>query len=94
MGKSSGFGNFIVYKTDKGYQISCAHLKKVLVKKNSKIKQNQVIALSGKTGMATGPHLHFSIRLENNLLDPINFVNLPYSDDVKKEYLMRGVNIY
>lgn len=94
VGNSSGFGNFIVYKTDEGYQIKCAHLKKIFVTKNERLKQNQVIALSGKSGMVTGPHLHFSIRFESELVDPINFVSLPYTDDVKKEYAMRGANLF
>ncbi len=69
-------------------------MKKIFVSEKSRIKQNQVIALCGKTGMVTGAHLHFSMRLKNELIDPINFVNLPFCDDVKKEYSMRGVSIY
>ena len=60
------------------------------MKENLKIKQNQVIALVGQTGMATGSHLHFSIRFNGELIDPIYFINLPFTDEVRKEYVARG----
>lgn len=91
VGKSNSFGNFILYKTNNGYEIFNAHLKKILVKENDTIKQNQVIGLAGKSGFATGPHLHYSIKRENKFLDPIDFVDLPYTNDVQNEYIMRGV---
>ena len=91
-GNSSGFGNFIVYEINykkNKYQITCAHLKKILVKEKEKIKQNQVIALAGHTGMATGSHLHFSIKSQNKLIDPIDFVDLPYTEEVKQKFLVQ-----
>lgn len=90
VGKSDSFGNFLSYKTNYGYQIFYGHLKKLFVKKNTKVKKNQVVALSGKSGFVSGAHLHYSIRFKNELLDPFYFVDLPFTDDVKNEYAMRG----
>lgn len=70
-----------------------AHLKKIYVKEKQEIKQKQKIALSGNTGTTTGPHLHYSIWYEGELIDPMGCVDLPYTDDVKSEYAQRGEGI-
>jgi murein DD-endopeptidase MepM/ murein hydrolase activator NlpD len=52
-----------------------AHLDKVLVNVGDSIKQKDVIALSGNSGLSTGPHLHYSIWYNDETVDPIKFVN-------------------
>lgn len=54
-------GNQIILKHDNGYKTGYAHLNKILVKKGDKIKQGDVIGLSGNTGKSTGPHLHLTL---------------------------------
>ncbi len=54
-------GNQIIIKHDNGYKTGYAHLNKILVKKGDKIKQGDVIGLSGNTGKSTGPHLHLTL---------------------------------
>lgn len=54
-------GNQIILKHDNGYKTGYAHLSKQLVKKGDKIKQGDIIGLSGNTGKSTGPHLHFTL---------------------------------
>ena len=81
LGKSKSFGNFVLYETDNGYEIFCAHMKKILVKEKENIKQNQVIGLIGHTGFASGPHLHYTIKHKDKLINPIGFVNLPLAND-------------
>lgn len=50
------------------------HLDKMLVEKGAEIKKGELIALSGKTGLATGPHLHWEIRLLTEAVNPDYFV--------------------
>jgi murein DD-endopeptidase MepM/ murein hydrolase activator NlpD len=59
---TTGGGIQIVIQHDNGWFTGYAHLSKLLVKTGQKVKQGQIIALSGNTGAhTTGPHLHFTI---------------------------------
>ena len=88
--KSKTYGNYIKFETNDGYEIMYAHLKKAKVKVNSKIDQNQIIALSGNTGLSTGPHLHLSIWINGILVDPRNFIEYNLTQEAKNEILNRG----
>lgn len=90
-GNSKTYGIYIKYKTNDNYIIKYAHLSKIYSKKGDKIKSGQTIALSGNTGLTTGPHLHYSLWKDDEITDPINYVNLKYTADVKNEYRQRGV---
>lgn len=65
-----------------------AHLKEALVKKGDKIKANQKVGLIGSTGLSTGPHLHYTIKKDNEFIDPIDYVSLP-----KSSYLTDSNNL-
>lgn len=54
-------GNQIIIRHTNGYMTGYAHLSKQLVKKGDKVKQGDVIGLSGNTGKSTGPHLHLTM---------------------------------
>jgi len=52
------------------------HLDKVLVKDGDKIKRGQVIGLIGATGRATGPHLHWGVRINGSRVNPMTLIKL------------------
>lgn len=57
------------------------HLSEMKVKEGDMVNQNQEIALSGKTGLATGPHLHWEMRLNGNAVMPeFFFENYSFED--------------
>lgn len=58
----SGYGNMIVIKHPSGFSTVYAHCYKTLVKKGTRVAKGEKIALMGRTGHATGVHLHFEIR--------------------------------
>jgi hypothetical protein len=52
-----------------------AHLSKLLVHAGQKIQQGETIGLTGATGWATGPHLHFEFRVNGVYQDPQKFAH-------------------
>lgn len=81
---SKTYGNCIKYITDDGYEITYAHLEKAIVQKDEKIKMGQKIGIVGNTGLSTGIHLHYIIEKNGELINPIFYVNYPYSEKIKK----------
>ena len=47
------------------------HLNKIKVKKGQVVSRAEIIGLAGKTGRATGPHLHFALSVLGQLADPV-----------------------
>ena len=72
---SATYGKLLKYETEDGYEVMYAHLSAVLVKEGEKIKQGQVVAKSGNTGLSTGPHLHYSLFRHGELVDPLMFLS-------------------
>lgn len=67
--EDDGFGNKIIIQNGK-YKILYAHLSEILVTKNSRIKQGDIIGKVGSTGLSTGSHLHFEIWENDKPIDP------------------------
>lgn len=70
-GYSSAWGNYIIINHGGGYTTLYAHLSRRNVSKGAKVKQGDVIGLSGNTGYSTGPHLHFEINKNGSSYDPL-----------------------
>ncbi len=69
-----GYGNFITIKHTNGMTSHYGHLEKFKIKPGQRIKSGQIIATVGSTGISTGPHLHFEIRLNGEVQDPERFI--------------------
>jgi len=65
-----GYGNITVIAHYNGYFSVYAHAHKNFTKNGQKVHRGQVIATVGKTGRATGPHLHFEIRRNSRAINP------------------------
>lgn len=70
IGESDVFGLYLKIDHDNGVSTFYAHCDELLVKKGERVIAGQVVALSGETGNATGPHLHFSLEKDGIRLDP------------------------
>ena len=69
VGNNRQSGNYIKIQ-QKDVMTVYAHCKKIKVSKGTKVKQGMVIATVGTTGITTGPHLHFEIRISNRYINP------------------------
>ena len=75
VGEKSGYGLLVIISHSNGSSFTIyAHNSKNLVKENAAVKQGDKIALVGQTGKATGPHLHFEIRIESKAVDPLLYL--------------------
>ena len=68
----AAYGNCIRIKHNNGLETLYSHNSKNFVKVGDKVKAGQVIGLTGQTGRATTPHLHFECRINGQTFDPAN----------------------
>jgi murein DD-endopeptidase MepM/ murein hydrolase activator NlpD len=73
MGWANGYGNFVVINHSNGYATAYGHLSRFApgMRRGGRVRQGQVFAFSGMTGLATGPHLHYEIRVNNSQVNPL-----------------------
>jgi murein DD-endopeptidase MepM/ murein hydrolase activator NlpD len=80
---SQGFGNFVSIRHNDTYTTQYAHMSAFgpSIKKGVQVVQGQVIGYVGSTGHSTGPHLHYQIKKNGTLVNPLN-LDLPAGDPV------------
>ncbi|MDY7038885.1 MAG: M23 family metallopeptidase, partial [Thermodesulfobacteriota bacterium] len=69
-----GYGKILTINHGHGILTKYAHLSKILVKKGQNINRGQKIALVGKTGRTTGPHLHYEVHLNGVPMNPRRYI--------------------
>lgn len=74
-GWGSGYGYVVYINHADGRQTRYGHLSKVLVSPGQTVSQGQKIALSGNTGVSTGPHVHFEILVNGTQVNPFDYMN-------------------
>ena len=74
-GWGSGYGYVVYINHADGRQTRYGHLSKVLVSAGQTVSQGQKIALSGNTGISSGPHVHFEILIDGSQVNPLKYLN-------------------
>ena len=70
-GVQNGYGNVVFIKHRNNRETVYAHLSQINVQRGQSVSQGQTIGLVGSTGWATGPHLHFEVRVNGVQHDPM-----------------------
>lgn len=73
-GNLRGYGNLIIIRHEGRYYTTYGHNQKNLASVGKQVKAGDLIALVGATGRATGPHLHFEVRLGATARNPLFFM--------------------
>ncbi len=77
----SGYGNYILIDHGNGYYTGFAHLSAYNVSKGDVVSRGQQIAVSGNTGITTGPHLHYEVHIggydQSDRVDPLLYTSHP-----------------
>ncbi|MEO8669597.1 MAG: M23 family metallopeptidase, partial [Bauldia sp.] len=87
-GRSSGYGNFTLVKHTNGYETAYGHQSAFAkgIVPGARVRQGQIIGYVGSTGLSTGPHLHFEIRVNAKPVDPLR-IRLPRGRVLQAELL-------
>ena len=85
--RNGNYGQLIIITHGYGYETRYAHLSAFSknIKPGAKVKRGDVIGLSGESGLAEGPHLHYEVYKDGRAIDPINYL---FADTSPEEFLM------
>ena len=71
---SKGGGVYIKVK-HQNFETTYCHLSEVYYRQGETVKAGFIIGKSGNTGLSTAPHLHFSVKQNNEYINPVTFLN-------------------
>ncbi|NLB34280.1 MAG: M23 family metallopeptidase [Elusimicrobia bacterium] len=73
-GWAGGYGRLVVIDHGNGFSTRYGHCSSILVEQGDRVEQGQIIAYVGRTGSATGNHLHYEVWYRGKAVNPMNFV--------------------
>jgi murein DD-endopeptidase MepM/ murein hydrolase activator NlpD len=87
-GYKGGYGKLVKIRHNNGYETYYGHLAKIdkNIRSGGKVSQGQLIGNVGNSGLSTGPHLHFELRINNKPVNPLT-VKLPRGESVPKQLM-------
>ncbi len=90
VGRKGGGGKMVTVRHPNGYETNYLHLSRYAsgVRRGVRVHQGQVIAFTGQTGLATGPHLDYRVRLNGRWVNPLSITSPP-AQPIPKDRLAR-----
>jgi murein DD-endopeptidase MepM/ murein hydrolase activator NlpD len=70
------YGNYVIIRHKHGYYTRYAHLLSSRVRLGQDVQQGDVIGYIGKTGLSTGPQLHYEVHIGSDVVDPYKYINI------------------
>lgn len=74
---TTGYGNFVIIAHGGGIDTLYGHLLQTNAKVGDHLVRGQLIGLEGSTGFSTGPHVHFELRVNDQVIDPMPYLPVP-----------------
>jgi len=71
---ANGYGNVIYISHGYGFSTRYGHLSSFAVRPGQRVKRGDILGHVGSTGRSTGPHLHYEVRLNNNPVNPLEYI--------------------
>lgn len=92
VGYRGDYGRLVIIRHPNGYETRYGHLSRFVrgAEKGIKIKQGDIIGYVGSTGLTTGPHLHYEMRLNNRFINPLKTripAGRPLPDAAREEFI-------
>ncbi len=86
-GWASGYGKKVEIEHVNGFETAYGHMSRIAdgIKAGTRVRQGQIIGYVGSTGNSTGPHLHFEIKVNGRMVDPLS-VKLPRDKSLSAKY--------
>src|SRR5260370_37200580 len=72
-----GYGNYVVIAHGGGIATLYGHLLQTNATVGDRVVRGEVIGLEGSTGFSTGPHVHFELRINDQVVDPMPYLPVP-----------------
>lgn len=72
---AGGYGKYVVIRHDNGMETYYAHMSEVLVNVGDRVSLGDVIGKIGSTGYSTGPHLHFGVKVNGQMVNPLKYLD-------------------
>jgi murein DD-endopeptidase MepM/ murein hydrolase activator NlpD len=82
-----GYGLIVMINHGFGYQTLYGHLSKILVREGHRVKRGDIIAKSGRSGLVSGPHLHYEVRYKGVFQNPAEY----FLDDVTPQDYSKAI---
>jgi murein DD-endopeptidase MepM/ murein hydrolase activator NlpD len=76
-GYAGDYGNFVLLRHSNSFETAYAHMSRVATHTGQRVHQGQVIGYVGATGRATGPHLHYEVRIAGQATNPLSIKMQP-----------------
>ncbi len=89
-GRKGGYGKLVIIRHPNGYKTYYGHLSRIArrIRRGKKVRQGEMIGYVGATGLATGPHLHYEMRIHNKPVNPLR-IRVPRGRNIPRRLLAR-----
>jgi murein DD-endopeptidase MepM/ murein hydrolase activator NlpD len=74
---AGNYGNLVIVEHGYGLETRYGHLSTFKIKVGQPVKRGDLLGLVGSTGRTTGPHLHYEVRANGRILNPLRLLQTP-----------------